>query len=164
MALYESVFLTRQEVPQQQVESAADSFAEIITGGGGVITKREYWGLRTLSYRIKKSRKAHYTHFNIDSPPDAVKEMERQMSLDEDVLRCLTIRCEELDKNPSILAQTDSQPKDSSNEQEYTARTKVVQTEETSDKETSVPKAVENTEIQTDADHQDNGPKKNDEA
>jgi len=108
MPYYESVYIARQEISAQQVDALTDSFEEVIKSGGGNITKRENWGLKSLAYRIKKSRKAHYTLMNIDAPADAVHELERQMRLNEDVLRYLTLRMDELDEQPSIQAQNKS--------------------------------------------------------
>ena len=105
MPYYENVFIARQEISTQQVDAIADVFSEIIKDGGGKVTKRENWGLKTLAYRIKKSRKAHYILFNIDAPADVIHEMERQMGLNEDVLRHLTIRLDELSDEPSVQAQ-----------------------------------------------------------
>jgi len=103
MPLYESVFIARQDISAQQVEALADQFAEFISQNGGEVKKREYWGLRNLSYRIKKNRKGHYVLFNIDAPPAAVAEMERNMRLNEDVLRYQTVRVDELDDGPSPI-------------------------------------------------------------
>ena len=108
MALYESVFLARQDISNAQVDQLADQFSEIITNMGGTIAKREYWGVRKLAYRIKKNRKAHYVLFNIDAPSDAVLELERNMRLNEDVLRYLTLRIEEVDEAPSVIMQAKS--------------------------------------------------------
>ncbi|MDH3230747.1 MAG: 30S ribosomal protein S6 [Alphaproteobacteria bacterium] len=105
MPYYENVFITRQEVSAAQVDALADTFAEVISGGGGTIHRREYWGLKTLSYRIKKNRKGHYVLFNIEAPSDAVREMERQMRLNEDVLRHLTVRLEAAPEGPSVVMQ-----------------------------------------------------------
>ena len=105
MRLYESVFITRQDISSQQVESLADEFASIITNAGGKIHKREYWGLRSLSYRIKKNRKGHYIMFNLETDGVTLKEYERIMGLSEDVLRFLNIRIEEVDGAPSIIMQ-----------------------------------------------------------
>lgn len=105
MALYEHIYLARQDVSAQQVEDLTNQYSEIITSGGGQITKSEYWGLKSLSYKIKKNRKAHYTLMNIDAPHDAVAEMERQMSLSEDILRYMTIRVDELQDGPSVMMQ-----------------------------------------------------------
>lgn len=103
MALYETVFIARQDVPQTQVEALTNQFAEIVTGLGGNVSKKEYWGLRSLTYRIKKNRKGHYTLLNIDAPSAAVKEMERTMSINEDVIRVLTVRVDSLEEGPSAI-------------------------------------------------------------
>ena len=95
MALYENVFIARQDVPTTQVETLTNQFAELVTGMGGTVSKKEYWGLRSLTYRIKKNRKGHYTLLNIDAPSAAVKEMERTMSINEDIIRFLTVRVDE---------------------------------------------------------------------
>jgi small subunit ribosomal protein S6 len=100
---YESVFLVRADVSSQQVEALAKSFTDIIADNGGAVTKTEHWGLRTLAYRIKKNRKAHYVMFNIDSPAPAILEMERNMALNEDVLRTLTLRVDALEEEPSEI-------------------------------------------------------------
>ena len=105
MRLYESVFIARQDITAAQVETMADEFAEVITSAGGSIKKREYWGLRALAYRIKKNRKGHYIMFNIETGPEALKEYERIMGLNEDVLRFLNIRIEEVTEGPSIMMQ-----------------------------------------------------------
>ena len=105
MALYESVFIARQDVSTPQVEAIADGFAAQIEENGGKVAKREYWGLKNLSYRIKKNRKGHYVLFNLDAPSEAVREMERQMRLHEDILRYLTLRLDEIDDEPSIQMQ-----------------------------------------------------------
>jgi small subunit ribosomal protein S6 len=103
MPLYETVFVVRQDVAQTQVEALGTQFSDLIAGMGGQVSKKEYWGLRQLAYRMKKNRKAHYMLMNIDSPPAAVKEMERTMSINEDILRYLTIRVEELEAGPSAM-------------------------------------------------------------
>ncbi len=105
MALYEHIFLARQDVSPQQVEELTTAFTDVITQGGGKVTKNEYWGLKSLSYRIKKNRKAHYTLLNIDSPHAAVAEMERQMGINEDILRFMTIRVDALEEGPSAMMQ-----------------------------------------------------------
>ena len=105
MALYEHIFLARQDVSPQQVEELTTAFTNLITEGGGKVSKNEYWGLKSLSYRIKKNRKAHYTLLNIDAPHAAVAEMERQQSLNEDILRFMTIRVDELEEGPSAMMQ-----------------------------------------------------------
>lgn len=105
MPLYECVILARQEVSAPQVENIIEEMSNVITQGGGSVSKKEFWGLRNIAYRVKKNRKAHYVLLNIDSPVAAVKEMERQMSLNEDVLRFLTLRVEELEEGPSAMMQ-----------------------------------------------------------
>ena len=103
MTLYENVFIVRQDVSAQQVEDLTTRFTGLIADGGGTVTKNEYWGLRTLAYKINKNRKGHYVLLNIDAPSDAVKEMERNMNLNEDVMRFMTIRVEEVDEGPSVM-------------------------------------------------------------
>jgi small subunit ribosomal protein S6 len=105
MPLYENVFIARQDISTAQVEALTDAFASAVESGGGKVSKREYWGLRTLAYRIKKSRKGHYMMLNIDAPAETVHEMERQMRINEDILRYLTIRVEALDDGPSPMMQ-----------------------------------------------------------
>jgi small subunit ribosomal protein S6 len=105
MPHYENIFITRQEVSAAQVDGLADAFAGVISEAGGTIHRREYWGLKTLAYRIKKNRKGHYVLFNIEAPSDAVQEMERQMRLNEDVLRHLTVRLEAVPEGPSVVMQ-----------------------------------------------------------
>ena len=105
MRLYESVFIARQDITSAQVEAMADEFAKIITSAGGSIKKREYWGLRSLAYRIKKNRKGHYVMFNMETGPEALREYERIMGLNEDVLRFLNLNIEEVEDGPSIMMQ-----------------------------------------------------------
>ncbi len=103
MPYYESVFIARQDISSAQVDTLADSFTSLIQEGGGQVTKKEYWGLRNLTYRIKKNRKGHYTLLNIDGPSSAVIEMERNMRINEDVIRYLTVRVDELENEESIV-------------------------------------------------------------
>ena len=103
MALYEHIYLARQDVSAQQVEELTAALTDMITQGGGKITKNEYWGLKSLSYRIKKNRKAHYSLLNIDAPHAAVAEMERQMRINEDILRFMTVRVDALEEGPSAM-------------------------------------------------------------
>ena len=112
MALYENVFIARQDVPTTQVETLTNQFAELVTGLGGTVSKKEYWGLRSLTYRIKKNRKGHYTLLNIDAPSAAVKEMERTMSINEDIIRFLTVRVDELEEGPSAIMQRSAEKSD----------------------------------------------------
>ncbi|MBI3445238.1 MAG: 30S ribosomal protein S6 [Magnetospirillum sp.] len=106
MSLYECVFIARQDISAPQVETLTEELSNIIIQGGGTVSKKEFWGLRNIAYRVKKNRKGHYVLLNIDAPSSAVKEMERQMSINEDVLRTLTIRVEELEEGPSAMMQS----------------------------------------------------------
>ncbi len=103
MPLYESVFIARQDVATTQVEALAAQFAEIIRNQGGKVTKTEQWGLRTLAYRIKKNKKGHYVLFNIDASAAALQEMERNMRLNEDVLRYMSVKVDVLEEGPSAM-------------------------------------------------------------
>ncbi|MBG52764.1 MAG: 30S ribosomal protein S6 [Alphaproteobacteria bacterium] len=106
MPLYEHVFIARQDVSAQQVESLTEQFSNVITENGGKIAKGEYWGLKNLAYKVKKNRKGHYQLLNIDAPHAAVAEMERQMSLNEDVLRHMTLRVDAHEEGPSAMMQS----------------------------------------------------------
>jgi small subunit ribosomal protein S6 len=101
MALYEHIYLARQDVSPQQVEALTGQFKNIVTSLGGTVGKAEYWGVKSLAYRIKKNRKAHFTLLNIDAPPAAIAELERQEGLSEDILRFLTLRVNELEQGQS---------------------------------------------------------------
>jgi small subunit ribosomal protein S6 len=103
MALYEHIFLTRQDVTAQQVEALTEQIKSKIASLGGAVTKVEPWGLKSLAYRIKKNRKAHFTLLNIAAPSEAVVETERLLSINEDVIRFLTIRVEEHEAGPSAM-------------------------------------------------------------
>ena len=103
MPLYETVLIARNDVTQQQVEGVADTIAALLEGDGGAIQKREYWGLRSLAYRIKKNRKGHYMLLGLNAPPASITEMERQLSLNEDVLRFMTLRVDEISEEPSAI-------------------------------------------------------------
>ncbi|TLU73972.1 30S ribosomal protein S6 [Lichenicoccus roseus] len=103
MPFYECVLIARNDVTQQQVEGIADIVATQLEGDGGSIQKREYWGLRSLAYRIKKNRKGHYMLLGLDAKPASINEMERQLNLNEDVLRFMTIRIEEIEEAPSAI-------------------------------------------------------------
>ena len=106
MPLYENVFIARQDVSSQQVESMTEDFTKLVTDNGGAVAKTEYWGVRGLTYRIKKNRKGHYVLMNLDAPSDAVQELERNMLLNEDVIRYMTVRVEELEEGPSAMMQS----------------------------------------------------------
>ena len=103
--LYESVFIARPDVSSAQVDSLTETFEKAITNGGGSVQRKEYWGLRNLSFRSKKNRKGHYRLMNIDAPAPAVQEMERQMRINEDILRHLTVRVDALEEGPSMILQ-----------------------------------------------------------
>ena len=103
MPLYECVLIARNDVTQAQVELMADGIATQLEGEQGTIQKREYWGLRSLAYRIKKNRKGHYMLLGLDAQPTSIKEMERQLGLNEDVLRFMTLRVEAIDEAPSAI-------------------------------------------------------------
>src|SRR5689334_9831831 len=105
MPLYEHVFLARQDVSSQQVDALVETFKGIIEQNGGTVGKVESWGLKSLTYRIRKNRKAHFTLINLDAPPAAINEMERQMSINEDVIRYLTLRVEAHETEPSAMMQ-----------------------------------------------------------
>jgi small subunit ribosomal protein S6 len=103
MPLYEHVFLSRQDASTQQVEELTAHLKGVIEQMGGKIAKLEQWGVKSLSYRLRKNRKAHYTFMNLDVPPAVINEIERQERLNEDVLRYLTVRVEELEEGPSAM-------------------------------------------------------------
>jgi small subunit ribosomal protein S6 len=103
MPLYEHVFLARQDISAQQVEGLVDTYRALLEENGGTVGKTEYWGLKSLAYKIKKNRKAHYTLMNIDAPHEAVAEMERQMGLSTDVIRFLTLKVDEHETEPSAM-------------------------------------------------------------
>jgi small subunit ribosomal protein S6 len=105
MPLYEHVFMARQDVTPQQVETLIDQYRGVIEQNGGTIAKTEQWGVKSLAYRIKKNRKAHFALFNLDAPPAAVAEMERQMRISEDVLRFMTVRVDAFEEGPSVMMQ-----------------------------------------------------------
>ena len=102
MPFYETVFIARQDLSPAQVEDLTKSFCKIITDGGGKVHKTESWGLKSLSYRIKKNRKGHYVLIETDTPPAALHELERNLRLNEDILRYLTVREDALSKGPSV--------------------------------------------------------------
>ena len=105
MALYESVFIARQDISSAQTEALTEQFSQIIADNSGAVSKKEYWGLKSLAFRIKKNRKGHYVLLNIDAPSAAVIEMERNMRINEDVIRYLTVKVEQLEETPSAMLQ-----------------------------------------------------------
>ena len=103
MALYEHVFLARQDLAQAQVDALAEMATKIIEEGKGKVVKAETWGLRSLAYRIAKNRKAHYVMLEIDAPTGVVAELERQLNINEDIIRFMTVRIDELENGPSAM-------------------------------------------------------------
>ena len=103
MPLYEHVFLARQDLAQAQVDALAETATKIIEDNNGKVVKTETWGLRSLAYKIAKNRKAHYVLLNIDAPAGVVAELERQTQINEDVIRFMTVRVDELEAGPSVM-------------------------------------------------------------
>ena len=103
MPLYEHVYLARQDLSQQQVEELTAQYKGVLEQMGGEVAKIEYWGVKSLTYRIRKNRKAHFTLMNVEAPPAALGEIERQERINEDVLRAMTVRVEELEAGPSAM-------------------------------------------------------------
>jgi small subunit ribosomal protein S6 len=103
MPLYEHVFIARQDLSAQQVEDMTTQFKGIVEGLGGKVAKAEYWGVKSLTFRMRKNRKAHFTLLNLDAPPAAVAEIERQERINEDVLRFMTVRVDQLEEGPSAM-------------------------------------------------------------
>jgi len=110
MALYEHLLIARQDISAQQVDALATHLKTIVEGEGGKVEKQEYWGLRGLAYRIKKNRKGHYVLLNINAPSKAVSELERQLKINEDVLRYLTVKVDAFDTSSSKSRRDDSKP------------------------------------------------------
>jgi small subunit ribosomal protein S6 len=108
MPLYEHTVIARPDLSAQQAQALADQFGTVLTEQGGTVAKVEYWGLRNLSYRVKKNRKGHYLHLNIDAPAPAMTELERTQRINEDVLRYLTVRVEAHEEGPSAVMQAKS--------------------------------------------------------
>ena len=103
MPLYEHVFLARQDLSPQQVEDLTTQFKGVVEGLGGKVAKNEYWGVKSLTFRMRKNRKAHFTLLNLDAPPAAINEIERQERINEDILRFMTVRVDELEEGPSAM-------------------------------------------------------------
>jgi len=112
MPLYENVFIARQDISGAQVDALADAFTQLLTDNAGEVKKREYWGLRNLSYRMRKNRKGHYVLLNINAPSKAIVELERQNKINEDVLRYITVKVEafEQSSNKSRRDDRDGKP------------------------------------------------------
>jgi small subunit ribosomal protein S6 len=105
MAFYECVFITRQDITSAQVENLIEAYTKILEADGGQVASKEYWGLRTLAYKILKNRKGHYVLLNVEAPSSAVLEMERNMRINEDVIRYLTVKVDQLETDPSAMMQ-----------------------------------------------------------
>ena len=103
MSLYEYTYIARQDIQPQQVDAITAEFTKIIDDNGGKVAKTESWGLRTLAYRIKKYKKGHYVHLNLDAPHAAIAELERNARLHEDVIRYMTIRVDEFEEGDSVV-------------------------------------------------------------
>jgi small subunit ribosomal protein S6 len=108
MRCYEHTLIARQDLSPQQAQALAETYSAVLTEHGAEVTKTEYWGLRNLSYRIKKNRKGHYLHLNVRAPADAITELERQERLSDDVLRYLTVKVDQLEEGPSVVMQSRS--------------------------------------------------------
>ena len=108
MPLYEHTFIARQDLSNAQAEGLIEHFGQILADNGGTVSFSEYWGLRTLAYKINKNRKGHYGYMRSDSPPAAVQEMERLMRLHDDVMRVLTVRVDAHEEGPSAVVQAKS--------------------------------------------------------
>ena len=102
MALYEHIFIARQDISSQQVEGLTDMITAVLEENGGKITKQEYWGIKSLAYRVKKNRKGHYSLLNIDAEHGAISEMERRISLNDDIIRFMTLRVDEHEVEESV--------------------------------------------------------------
>jgi len=107
MALYESVFIARQDISAQDVEKLTEKFGKVVTDLKGKVVKTEYWGLKNLAYLVKKNRKGHYVMFGLDASPEAMAELQRQFQLSDDVIRNMTTTVANIDKGPSLMMKSD---------------------------------------------------------
>jgi small subunit ribosomal protein S6 len=119
MPLYEHVFLARQDLAQAQVDALAENATKIIEDNGGKVVKTETWGLRSLAFRMAKNRKAHYVMLDVDAPPPALAELERQSNINEDVIRFLTIRVDAHEKGPSAIMRRGEKERSRSDRSEF---------------------------------------------
>lgn len=106
MPLYESTFIARQDISTQEVENLTKQFSQILEDNGGKVVRKEYWGLRTLAYPVNKNRKGHYTMLVLDAPASALKEMERNLKIHDDVLRNISVRVDTIEEGPSFMMNT----------------------------------------------------------
>ncbi len=118
MALYEHVFLARQDLAQAQVDALAEAATKIVTDNQGRVVKTETWGLRSLAYRIAKNRKAHYVMLEIDAPAGVVAELERQTQINEDIIRYMTVKVDELEAGPSAMMRKQERDRERRGERE----------------------------------------------
>ena len=116
MPYYEHVFLARQDLSQAQVDALAAAATEIVEAGKGKVTKTETWGLKNLAYKIDRNRKAHFVLLNIDAPGSVIEELERQNRINEDIIRYLTVRVEELEEGPSVMMRKNERDRRRKNE------------------------------------------------
>jgi small subunit ribosomal protein S6 len=105
MALYECTFIARQDIAAPEIHKLADKFVDIVSGLGGKLIKKEYWGLRSLAYIIKKNKKGHYIMLGLDTTPEVIMELERNFKINEDVIKFVSIRVEKIDEAPSAMMQ-----------------------------------------------------------
>ena len=120
MALYEHVFIARQDLSSMQAEELIKQYSDVLEDNGGKVVGHEYWGLKTLAYKINKNRKGHYSLIKSDSPPSAAQEMERLMKLNEDVMRVLTIKVNNHESEPSMMMRAKSRNDEHSSEKQGT--------------------------------------------
>ena len=118
MALYEHVFISRQDLSNAQAEGLIEHFSAVLSDNDGKVIDQEYWGLKTMAYKINKDRKGHYAFLKSDAPSSAVQEMERLMRLHEDVMRVMTIRVDEHEEGPSVVIQAKSAKEERRRERE----------------------------------------------
>ena len=118
MALYEHVFISRQDLSNAQAEGLVEHFSAVLSDNDGKVVDQEYWGLKTMAYKINKNRKGHYAFLKSDAPSSAVQEMERLMRLHEDVMRVMTIRVDEHEEGPSVVIQAKSAKEERRRERE----------------------------------------------
>ena len=118
MALYEHVFISRQDLSNAQAEGLIEHFSAVLSDNDGKVVDQEYWGLKTMAYKINKNRKGHYAFLKSDAPSSAVQEMERLMRLHEDIMRVMTIRVDEHEEGPSVVIQAKSAKEERRRERE----------------------------------------------